>query len=349
MVFDNPGALWLLPLLTLGLLVLGSAGWRARREIAGALGLAPVALRRRQVEKYVLAGLALSLLTGAMALPRLVTPYLVTGRSGQVALLVDDTASMAAQVDPASPNRLARTKAMLHDIVDQMQGLEGVQLSLFGMTEVARSLVPFVGPSDYAYLRTGIDKVLDINATPGEGTSLGQPVLDVADKFSPNAQARLIVLFSDGEVFQNDEPGLDSRETEDIQSAASAARRKGIKIITVGVGEALGARIPLRDAQGKFTGGYAQLDNTDFISYLDERGLKMLARDSGGQYYAEGDSQALINDIQANLAPFAGSGFAGSAFAGSGEQGRAGYPLAPWLVAAAVPFWVLLVRRHLRA
>jgi Ca-activated chloride channel homolog len=339
MVFDNPRALWLLPIIPLVLLVLGVGGWRAKQPVARVLGVPEAGLRRRQIEKYVLAGFVLSLLAGALALPRMVSAAYPIGRSGQVALLVDDTASMAAQVDLASPNRLERTKAILYDIIDQMQGLGGVQVGLFGLTDVARSLVPFVGPANYPYLRTSIDKVLDINATPGSGTSLGRPVIDVTDKFSSNAPAKLIVLFSDGEVFRDNNTGLTSGETFDIEFAGQEARKKGIKVITVGVGEATGARIPLRDTDGKLTGEYAQLEHTDFVSYLDERGLRILAAGSGGKYYSERDSQGLIDTIKANLAPAAGMAQTG--------QTDGGYPLAPWLIAASLPFWVLLARRHL--
>ena len=89
-------------------------------------------------------------------------------------LLIDVSGSMAARENIDSPSRLERIKPILYDMIDNMEKLVQVKISLHGFTEITRSLVPFVGTDDYQYLKESIDKVLDIYATPGSGSSLGK-------------------------------------------------------------------------------------------------------------------------------------------------------------------------------
>ena len=192
MRFENPGALWLLLVLTLLFLGLGLWGWRAKKETAETFHLNLRRLKRRQVEKHVAAGVLMALLVLALALPKL--PF-STSRApkaaGEIALLVDVSRSMAAQKDLGFPNRIERAKPILYQIVDRMEELGEVRVSLHGFTNRARSLVPFVGKGDYPYLKVTIEKVLDTFATPGEGSSLGRSLSAVADKFSPDENAKL--------------------------------------------------------------------------------------------------------------------------------------------------------------
>ena len=174
MDFENPGAFsWLLPIVLL-LLGLGIWGWWAKKQAAGLFHLNLRRLAMKQIEKHVLAGILLTLLVVAWALPRVPSLALrSTRKTGEVALLVDTSASMAARRSLDSPSCLDRVKPILHEIVDRMEEEGEVRISLHGFTTMARSHVPWVGPKDYAYLRASIDKVLDINSTPGQGSGLG--------------------------------------------------------------------------------------------------------------------------------------------------------------------------------
>jgi Ca-activated chloride channel family protein len=340
MRFENPGALWLLP--GLALLFLGLALWgcRAKRETAETFQLNLRSLKRRQVEKYATGGAVMALLVAALALPELPTSSPRAPKAaGEIALLVDVSRSMAAQTGVGSPNRIERAKPILCEIVDRMEELGEVRISLHAFTNRARSLVPFVDKEDYPYLKVTVEKVLDTFATPGEGSSLGRSLSDVADKFSPDEKAKLVVLVSDGEGFIGVTRGMHEAERGWLDDAVKKAGELGIKVITIGIGERDGARIPLHDVEGEFTGEYAKLQGVDYISYLEEDSLREIASRTGGRYYFEEDREGLIEFIEENLAP-----------AGAQEvtaEVRGYRYIAHWFVLAALPVWVIFARNYI--
>lgn len=339
MIFENPAALWLLLVLPFLLFGLGLVGWMTKKEIAEMFRLDLRRLRTNQVKKYILAGVLMALLVGALALPKL--SYTSVGapkRTGEIALLVDVTASMAAQKDLDSPNRLERVKPILYEIIDRMEEFGEVKISLHGITSIARSLVPFIGEEDYPYLKESIKKVLGINSVPGSGSSLGRPILHVAEKFSQEEEVKLIILFSDGEAFIGVTRGVHEVERDWIEEALKKAREEGIKVITVGIGEREGARIPFYD-KGGFTGEYAKLQEVDYISYLEEEGLKEIASRTGGKYFFEENREGLIEFIEENLA---------LATTGEVTEEVIDYRyIAHWFLLGSLPIWVVFVRRYL--
>lgn len=340
MIFENPSALWLLLALPPLLFGLGLWGWKAKKEIAVMFSLGLRRLRRKQVEKYIIAGVLMALLIVALALPRVAfTASATPKKSGEIALLVDVSASMAAQKDLDTPSRLERVKPILYEIIDSMEELGDVKISLHGFGDIARSLVPFVGKEDYPYLKGSIKKLLDINSTPGEGTSLGQPILNVAGKFSPDEKVKIIILFSDGEAFIGWTRGIHETERGWIEEALKKAREEGIKVITVGVGELEGAKIPLYDEYGEFTGDYDKLRGVDYISYLEEEGLKEIASRTEGDYFFEKNREGLIEFIEENLTLATTEGIP--------EEVKGYRYIAHWFLLGALPIWVIFARNYL--
>ncbi len=340
MIFENPDVLWLLLILPFFLFGLGLLGWMAKKEIAEMFQLNLRRLKRSQVEKYIIAGVLMALLIAALALPKL--PFSSLGapkRTGEITLLVDDSASMAAKKDLHSPNRLERAKSILYEVIDSMEELGEVKISLHGFTSIARSHVPFVGNEDYPYLRESIKKVLDVNSTPGQGSSLGRPILNVQGKFSQEEKVKLIILFSDGETFIGITRGIHQIERDFIEEAIKKAREEGIKVITVGIGEREGARIPFYDTKGVFTGEYAKLQGVDYISYLEEEGLKEIASRTGGEYFFEENGEGLIEFIEENLVSATTEGVI--------EEVKEYRSIAHWFLLGCLPIWVVFARRYL--
>jgi Ca-activated chloride channel homolog len=340
MLFENPSILWLIPALLAVLAILGLAGWKTRKVIASAFSLELSALRRKQVEKYLYASVLGVLLIAASALPATASSVLAPPeKAGEIALLVDVSGSMAAQKDFLSPDRLEQTKTMLYEIVDSLDELGQPKVSLHGFTNIARSHVPFVGKEDYGYLNETIKKVLAINSTPGQGTVLGQPILDIAGKFSPGKSVKLIVLFSDGEPFLGLTRTLRDVEKALMDQAIQKANETGITIVTVGVGERQGARIPVFNERGQFTGDYAKFAGADFVTYLVEDQLKEIATRTGGRYFTA--------DNHAELIPYLKAKLASAVSLSVGKEVKVYHSLAPWFLLAALPVWVIFARRHL--
>jgi Ca-activated chloride channel homolog len=340
MNIEHREALWLIPICLFFLLGLGVWGWKAKRELARLFRVDLDRLKRKQVAKLVAAGILMALLAAALASPRF--PFSVApipNKTGEVALLVDVSTSMAARRDPGASSSLDRTRPILREIVDHMQELGGVRMALYGFTNMARSHVPFVGRQDYPYLKATIDKVLDVNSTPGSGSGFGRPILDVASKFSKEAKIKLIVLVSDGEAFVGVSRGTQGTERGLFEQAMTRARLDGIKVITVGVGDPKGAKIPLYKENGAFTGDYARLHDADLSFYLRTETLKEIASRTGGRYCDENDRQGLLRFIKENLdsAPYEEV---------SGKTTEY-HSISRWLILACLPIWAILTRRFL--
>jgi hypothetical protein len=338
MIFENPNVLPLLIVLPLALAVLGWRAWRIRKEVAAAFALELAPQRDRQVEKYVVACLLVGLIVLAIALPK-VQAVAIAGpaKTGEVALLVDNSGSMAAQKDLNGPHRLARAKTYLYEIVDALSQVGQVKISLHGYTNIARSHVPLVGKEDYGYLKESIRQVLDINSTPGQGSSLGPPILTAAAKFSKGEQAKVIVLIGDGEPFVGATRGLRDQERAEIEQAVQKAKEDGIKIIAVGVGEREGAKIPIRNAKGEFTGEYYKLQGLDYVSNLEESLLIDIAARTGGKYFYEGDRRGLVEFLVEQLR---------STGETATQEFKVYQSVAHWFLLAALAVWVLFARRH---
>jgi Ca-activated chloride channel family protein len=339
MTFANPGALWLLLLLPVLLFGLGLSGWVAKKGIAELFQLNLRRLGRNHVKKYVMAAVLATLLIGALALPELpFSSFAIPGKTGEIILLVDVSVSMGAKKDPNDLNRLERVKPILYDIINRMEDLRGVRLSLHGFTSIARSHVPFVGQEDYGYLRESIKKVLDINSTPGQGSALGLPLINVAGKFSKEQKAKLVILFGDGETFLTTTTNwIDS--SFPVATAIRRAREEGIKVITVGFGEREGAKIPLYNMDGAFSGEYVKVQGVDHVSHLKEEGLKEIASQTGGRYFSEKNLKGLIDLIKENLGSATAEEVVGTV--------KVHRSVAHWFVLVALLILVVFSRRHL--
>ena len=339
MVFESPRFFLLLLILPLLLFGLACWGWVAKKETAELFRLNLKPLRNDQVRKYVVIGALLTLLIGALAQPQLpLSLQAVPRRTGEILLLVDVSASMAAQQNEHSLSRLARVKPILYEIIDKMDQLGEVRLSLYGFTSIARSLTPFVDRDDYPYLRESVKRVLTIHSTPGEGSIFGRSLLNVLGKFSEEQKVKLIVLFSDGEPFIGLAKGVHEVETNFVEEAIAKARKEGIKVITVGVGEREGEKIPLYD-NGRFSGEYAKVQGGDYVSNLEEDILRRIASQTGGSFFFEKNRKGLLEFMERNLALATDRELV--------SESKAYRPVAHWFILAALPIWVFFVRRYL--
>lgn len=341
MIFENPNALWLLLALPPVFLGIYFLGWIRRKEVAVAFPLILKTWRRKYLEKYAVIVALMVLLIIAVASPKIAVNVSATiEKTGEIVFLVDDSGSMGAQKDLDSPNRLERVKPILYNIIDRMGELGQVKIALFGFTNIARSLTPFVDKVDYPYLKESINKLLDIYSTPGEGTSFGEPIKNVIEKFSKGATAKLIILFSDGEPYSWDTIGMTDDEQRLIDHAVEAALNEGVKIITVGVGEKGGARIPIYDSNGKFSGSYSIIQKgVYYISYLEEKHLNGIASQTDGAYFFEDKLEGLIEYITENL---------DLANVDDANIETKNYiSISSWFLFASLPLWVVFTRRYL--
>jgi Ca-activated chloride channel family protein len=301
-------------------------------------------LKKKHIEKYILSGILVSLIVLACALPQAVNSSFVTqAKTGDIIFLVDVSGSMAAREDIDSSSRLERAKEIMYDVIDEMELLGDVKIGLCAFTNIATSLVPIIGAEDYSYLKESIDKVLDVTSVPGTDTRIGQSILDVIGlpslentNKSYNEEPKIIILISDGDIFYLETPGVGTAETVAINNAISTSLEENIKIITIGVGDPDGEKIPIYDENGIFTNNYEQISGFDVVSYLEEEVLMEIALKTNGEYFYEDDLSGLTGFIEANLGT-----------ASSSTQVEDNYnSIALWFLLVAIPFWIVLAKRH---
>ncbi|MBX3359014.1 MAG: VWA domain-containing protein [Phycisphaeraceae bacterium] len=182
--------------------------------------------------------LALACITAALARPAWNPVPVPATRSGRdVAILLDVSRSMLAQ--DLRPNRLERAKLAVKDMLDVAKGDRFALIAFAGSSVVKCPLT-----TDYGFVRLALDDVTPDTISRG-GTMIGDAVRTAMDQVFDTDEAsqseyRDMIIFTDGEDHE-------SFPTE----AAAAAAKKGVRIITVGLGnDQDGSAVPVATRTG---------------------------------------------------------------------------------------------------
>ena len=256
MTFAWPHLLWLL-LVPVALLAAEIA--RRRRAAASThpkilqaeagshhLKLVTSAARRRRARPWLCAGLALAVL--ALARPqwgRLEEP--VFDQAREIVIAIDLSRSMLAQ--DVKPSRLDRAKLLTQSLLEKLAG-ERVGLVSFAGTAFLQSPLS----SDYEILREFLP-ALGPDFLPEGGTNYRALIDTALAAFGSSAADRYLIVLSDGEATD-----------DNWRDQAVELKKKGIRVIGLGVGTTAGAMIP--DGSGAFV--------------KDERGAVVLSKLQGG-------------------------------------------------------------------
>jgi len=259
------GALVLVPLL------LAFFSWsfrRRQRDLARFVDVpllttvAPDLDPRRRRARAALSVLAAASMAVALAGPMWGFRWQEVRSEGIDLVIALDTSRSMLATDVA-PNRLARAKLAIQDLLTELGG-----------DRVA--LIPFAGTSfvqcpltlDRDALRESLEAI-EVGIIPRGGTNLPAAIESSLEAFEGrqgNHQA--IVLITDGE----------SHEGE-LDEAVTLAKDRGVKVFTVGIGTPDGELIPAE------TGGYLKDRKGQVVkSRLDEATLQKIAIDTGGVY-----------------------------------------------------------------
>lgn len=247
-------------------------------------------------------GLALCLL--ALARPQWgVIEEKVFDQSREVLIAVDLSRSMLAQ--DVKPSRLDRSKLLVSSLLDGLKG-ERVGLVLFAGTAFLQSPLS----SDYEVLREFLP-ALNPEYLPEGGTNYKAMLETSMQAFGTSTADRYLIILSDG-----------AATDEDWKSHIEPLRKKGIRVIGLGVGTAQGAFIPdngggfVKDERGAVV--LARLENatlqelaqvtggayTDASAWVDLPGLLRKTVEAGRKgEFAEKNTARLIERFQWFLAP----------------------------------------------
>lgn len=218
-----------------------------------------------------------SLLVLAMAGPRWgYTDVRLFHPGNNLLILLDISRSM--QVTDTAPNRLARARQEIQDLIEHNRQ---VRIGLLAFASVPHVLSPIT--EDTQSLLNTLP-ALSTDLTQLQGSRL-HGALDRAEALLaglPEDSARAILLISDGDF---DETGLEER----VRGLAE----KGIRFHALGIGSADGGPVP-----GRGGGWLTDRGGQSIISRLEEQQLDALAKAGGGIYrqadYRQDDTEDLL-------------------------------------------------------
>lgn len=183
-------------------------------------------------------------------------------RARNVVIAIDVSRSMLAE--DVRPNRLERAKA---DVADLIDSLAGDRCALVAFRRAGVVACPLT--TDHGYLRSVLERMSPESAPRGE-TDLGSAIRAALSALDPAADDHnAIILISDGGDLRGE-----------ALKNAEAARKRGIPIFTVGIGDPKrGATIPAEDGRG-----VQKFDGKPVTVKLEESALKAIAEASKGAY-----------------------------------------------------------------
>ncbi len=189
----------------------------------------------------------------------------VRHRGADILIALDVSKSMLAE--DVKPNRLARAKLAIRDMIPLLQG-DRIGLIAFAGTSFLQCPLTV----DYDAFLLVLDD-LSPETIPRGGTSLASAIDTGLEALRGSASgSRAMILITDGE----DQRG-------DARAAARRAAEAGVTIHCVGIGTPEGELIPITDDQGHPT-FLKDREGRTVKSRLDEATLQAIARETGGSY-----------------------------------------------------------------
>ncbi len=286
--FESPIYLWLLLLIPLLLLLRAVVNRRQKKRLKrfGDLSLVrdlmPDVARFRPLVKHCMLLTALALVIIMLARPQMGTSISHEKRNGIEAIIcMDISNSMLAQ--DVSPSRLDKSKMLVEDLTDHFVN-DKVGLVVFA----GDAFVQLPITSDYVSAKMFLQNV-DPSLIGTQGTDLGKAIQVAMRSFTQaEKMGRAIIVITDGE---DNEGGA--------MEAAAEAKKRGINVFILGVGDPKGAPIPLgggdylKDASGQTV-----------MTALSEQMCRDVAKAGSGTYIHvdnTSDAQEKLNDALTRL------------------------------------------------
>lgn len=286
--FEDPIYLWLLAAIPV-LALLRFVGIRLKRKKLRRLGdaellsqLMPNVSKYRPAVKFWLMQAALALLILLLARPQMGSKVSHDKREGIETMICLDISNSMRATDVV-PSRLDKSKMLVENLVDHFTN-DKIGLVVFA----GDAFVQLPITSDYVSAKMFLQNI-DPSLISTQGTDIGRAINLSMNSFTQQDKVgRAIIVITDGE----------DHEGGAIE-AAEAARKKGIRVFILGVGDPKGAPIPTGN------GGYMK-DNSGqtVMSALNEQMCQQIAQAGKGTYIHvdnTSDAEEKLNDELAKL------------------------------------------------
>lgn len=237
----------------------------------------------KSILKFLLLVLGLTALIIAITNPRLGTKMETIKREGiDIVFALDVSKSMLAE--DVAPNRLEKSKQIINQIINNLQG---DRIGLIAYAGSAYPILPMT--SDYSIGKMYLQNA-NTNMLSSQGTALNQAISQAVNFFDDDQQSKLLILISDGE-----DHGDGAKEASEL------AKEKGIKIVTISVGSAKGANIPIKE-NGKLLGYKKDSNGETVVTKMNAETLKLIAQETKGKYLDGNNTKAVVDNLQTVLA-----------------------------------------------
>ena len=273
MRFEDPTYLWLLCLLPLLFLLRVASHFKQKKRLRQ-LGdpqllkqlMPDVSKARRAVKFWLMMG-ALAMLILVLARPQMGTHVSHDKRQGIEAIIcMDISNSMLAQ--DVVPSRLEKSKMLVENMIDHFTN-DKVGLVVFA----GDAFVQLPITADYVSAKMFLQ---DINPSliATQGTDIGHAI----------QLGRAIIVITDGEDHEGG-----------AEEAAAEAKKKGINVFILGVGDPHGAPIPTGDGYMKDASGQT------VMSALNEQMCRKIAQAGSGMYIHVNNTADAQNELNNDL------------------------------------------------
>jgi Ca-activated chloride channel family protein len=245
---------------------------------------------KRQASKVTMLCAAVLFLSLAAAKPQIGTHMELMKREGiDIIIAIDVSGSMEAMdVTPGPISRLAKAKQEIRSLINP-ERLQGDRVGLVAFAGEAFIQCPLT--LDYSAARIFLD-VINTDLIPSPGTDLGAAIRKAAEGFIRRERKhKVLILITDGE-------GHGSDPTK----AAEDARKEGVKIYTIGIGNPEGEPIPIYNRRGERVGFKKDKEGEVVISKTDITSLQKIALATGGKFYRASPSELELDKIYEEIA-----------------------------------------------
>lgn len=280
--FENPILLWLLVIIPLMALI-RLAMWRRQKKRYKRLGdkmllrqMMPDVSKYRPSIKFWLLMVAVALIIVMLARPQMGSKILHEKRNGiEIIIAMDISNSMRSE--DVVPSRLQKSKLLVENLIDHFSN-DKIGLIVFA----GDAFVQLPITSDYVSAKMFLQNI-DPSLIASQGTDIAQALNLASNSFTQSKVGKAIVVITDGEDHEGG-----------AVEAAEEARKKGMNVFILGIGDTKGAPIPTGD------GGY-MTDNSGstVMSALNEEMCQQIAQAGKGKYIHvdnTSSAQELLND-----------------------------------------------------
>ncbi|MFY7729539.1 MAG: vWA domain-containing protein [Flavobacterium sp.] len=285
---EEPKYLYLLAVIPLlVLLFLFNLWWKRRKQREfGNLQLVKKLSAESSVFKPALklafVALAIAGIVLALVNPKIGTRTEKVKREGvDIVFAIDVSKSMLAE--DVAPSRLEKSKQIVSQIINSL-GTD--RIGIIGYAGSAYPVLPIT--TDYSVAKMFLQS-MNTDMVSSQGTAIADAIHLASTYYDDPQTSKLLILVSDGED-----------HGEDSEAAAEEAEKKGIKILTVGVGTEKGGPIPLKN-NGRIEGYKKDNAGETVITKLYPDALKTIAERTKGGYVYGGTTREVTDYVKKAL------------------------------------------------